>query len=429
VRLRNLPLAWQLMGLTAASALAGSMAVGAVNLLGPPPRDPPTRVIEVVRMLDAAQPVRRDLVREISAQPPDTGGLEANERLADRIAERSGLPRSSLFAHSNWSRQFRGDEIFGDFVISRQLPDGRWLTVREGLDHGFIRWLGVTALAATLVLAIFVLLGWFAANRIVRPIAQLARAARDSRTGSAMEMPALDRAPPEVRSAAEALGDLHQRTLDHGRQQVTMLAAIAHDVGTPLARLAFRAEELGDNQREAAMRDIAIIRDMLADALNLSRHWNESAERVDLTQMCRDLVDAEEVTGADITFVEECEAVVAANPLALRRMVQNLVDNALRYGGSARLAVRCEGSFALLEVCDSGPGFPDIPAEELLRPFVRGEISRNRQSGGSGLGLAIANQVVTQAGGTISLGAAPGGGARVLVALPLAGAAPSLPAE
>lgn len=427
MRLRNLPLAWQLMGLTAASALAGSMAVGAVNLLGPPPLDPPARVREVVRTLDLSQPVRRNLVREIVAQAPAADGLRENPHLTAQISDRMNMPASELRVYTEHLRQFRRDDIFGDFIVARRLPDGRWLTVHGGTDHAFLRWLATTALAATLVLAIFVLLGWFAANRIVRPIAQLARAARDSRTGSAMEMPALDRAPPEVRSAAEALGDLHQRTLDHGRQQVTMLAAIAHDVGTPLARLAFRVEELGDNQREAAMRDIAIIRDMLADALNLSRHWNESAERVDLTQMCRDLVDAEEVTGADITFVEECEAVVAANPLALRRMVQNLVDNALRYGGSARLAVRCEGSFALLEVCDSGPGFPDIPAEELLRPFVRGEISRNRQSGGSGLGLAIANQVVTQTGGTISLGAASGGGARVLVALPLAGAA--TPAE
>lgn len=415
------------MGLAAASALAGSMAVGAVNLLGPPPRDPPTRMREVVHTLDPTMRVGRDLERRIAARASDGEGLEPDPRLAARIADAADLPLSSIKAWSNGRPQFRSREIFGDFVVSHQLPDGRWLTVSEGVDHAFLRWLSVTTLAALLVLAIFAGLGWFAANRIVRPIAQLARAARTSRTGAPLDMPVLDKAPPEVRSAAEALGDLHTRTLDHGRQQVTMLAAIAHDVGTPLARLAFRAEELGDSQREAAMRDIAIIRDMLADALNLSRHWNESAERVDLTQMCRDLVDAEEVTGSDISFTEECEAVVAASPLALRRMIQNLVDNALRYGGSARLTVRCEGNFALLEVCDSGPGFPDIPAEELLRPFVRGEASRNRQSGGSGLGLAIANQVVTQAGGTISLGAAPGGGARVLVALPLASEA--MPAE
>lgn len=420
VLLRNVPIKWQLVGLTAASALAGFGAMAAITLLGPPSRDPPTQMVEVFASLDPDKPLARGLVRAFAAEPPDPGELVPDSGLAARVASAARVSPMKVQAFTTGDPRMRRSEIRGQFLVAVRQPDGTWVTVAKGADRALGRWLAVTALTVTVVLTLFVLLGWFAAHRIARPIALLARAARVGRTSGTMAMPQLDMAPPEVRAAADALAELYRRTVDHGRQQVTMMAAIAHDVGTPVARLAFRVEDLGEEQRDAAMHDIAMIRQMLADALNLSRNANEASERVALADLCRDLAAAEATSGRPVSLALEEGVIVCGNPTALYRMLQNLVDNAWRYGGSARIALRAEGGLAILEVCDDGPGFPDLPAEELLRPFVRGESSRNRASGGSGLGLAVAAHVASQLGGSISLGRADGGGARVLVALPAA---------
>lgn len=418
VFLRNASLKWQLVGLTAVSALAGFGAMAAISLVGPPPRDPPTEIAEIVSSLDAARSVPPGLVRDISAEPPDPGSLVAHGGLAAVVARDTGVSPMKVQAFSSGEPRMHRGEIRGDFLVTVRQADSHWVTVRKGADRALGHWLAVTALTVALLLAVFGLIGWFAAHRIARPIALLARAARRGRTGVPVAMPLLDAAPPEVREAADALADLYQRTLDHGRQQVTMLAAIAHDVGTPVARLAFRVEDLADDQREAAMHDIAVIRQMLGNALNLSRNANEASQEMDLAELCRELAAAEASSGRPVALSLREGIIVRGNPTALYRMVQNLVDNAWRYGGSARLAVSLDEGNAVLEVSDSGPGFPDMPVEELLRPFTRGDASRNRDSGGNGLGLAVAAHVAQQLGGSISLGRASDGGARALVVLP-----------
>lgn len=414
------PIAAQVMALVALAILITAGAMAVITFSGPPPRERPHEVDEIVRALDGAAQRRSRIERTVAGSlddlPPD---LVPNATLARIISARAGLPASAIRAFAE-PDALRGPRPFlDDFVVARRQGDGRWLILSDGPDHNLRRWQWLTVSTILAVALAVGLIAWFAARRIAMPIERLAMAARSSRAGAPWQFTAPD-GPPEIAAAAQALADMHQRNHAYAEQRLTMLAAIAHDIGTPLARIAFRSEGMDDSPREASMRDIETIRRLLSDSLTLARGWAGKVERLDLASLCRNLAERGAQTGVPVACDAPGAAWVDGNALSLERMVQNLVDNAVRYGRQARLGVERDGAEAVLRVVDCGPGFPDIAPDELLRPFVRGEASRNSATGGSGLGLAIVAQVVEQHCGSVQLGTAEGGGAQVTVRLPLA---------
>jgi signal transduction histidine kinase len=210
------------------------------------------------------------------------------------------------------------------------------------------------------------------------------------------------------------------------RGRIALIGGISHDVRTFLTRLRLRVDRIPDEEeRDRAAADIADMIRLLDDALLTSRAGARelAQELVDFVQAVRAEVDDRRAAGAPVDLqlpdAAALNATVLGDRLALRRVISNLLDNALVYGKVALLSIHSDDASVRLLVDDRGPGIPPDQREQILEPFVRLEGSRNRRTGGAGLGLAVARSLVEAQDGTLTIGDAPGGGARVAVRLPL----------
>jgi signal transduction histidine kinase len=188
-----------------------------------------------------------------------------------------------------------------------------------------------------------------------------------------------------------------------------------------MTRLSFRLEQLPDAARAKAQADVEEMRAMVTDLLDYMRGGSAGAERVriDLSAIVETLADDLADMGQDVTVTRSARAVVRGDAVGLRRCVANLVENAVRYGGSARIAIAVTGGRITVAVEDDGPGVPPDTIDRLCEPFYRGEVSRNRETGGVGLGLAIARSIAESHGGAIGFANRAEGGLCASLALPL----------
>jgi signal transduction histidine kinase len=254
----------------------------------------------------------------------------------------------------------------------------------------------------------------------MRPLKQLAQAATD--LGDDIGRPPLpERGAREIRQAAAAFNAMQARIRSHIRQRTHILAAVTHDLQTPLTRLRLRLEKVDDTElREKLISDLSAMQGMVREGLDLARSMDsaETAQRLDLDSLvdsvCADATDA----GQTVTFSGTTHASLMARPIALRRCLTNLIDNAVKYGYSAHVSVVREGNSAVVRIKDNGPGIPDGELEKVFDPFYRVEGSRSRETGGTGLGLTIARNIAEQHGGTIRLRNHPSGGLEVSLSLP-----------
>jgi signal transduction histidine kinase len=316
--------------------------------------------------------------------------------------------------------EFDDDIIQGDFAAALKLPDGRWRVVQPaggGLGGWYLRvgfWL-FTAVAVVTPLA------WWLARRLAGPVTLFAHAAE--RLGRDPAAPALDiSGPPEVAAAARAFNRMQERLRRYVEDRTLMVGAIAHDLRTPLARLAFRLEEAPDHVREAAAQDLAEMREMVAAALAFVRDMSRPLERtqLDLRALVAGRVTASHQMGEPVSAGPLADAVVDGDGASLGRVIDNLIGNAVTYGETAQVSLLVEDGYAIVLVEDEGPGIPAPLLERVFEPFFRVEPSRNRHTGGTGLGLASARAVVLQHGGEIRLANRPAGGLCARVMLPLA---------
>ena len=257
----------------------------------------------------------------------------------------------------------------------------------------------------------FLALSYFIARTALRPMRDLAAAA--TRLGHDIDTPPLDeRGPSEVRDAAVAFNAMQARIQGDFRERAFMLAAITHDLQTPVTRLRLRLEKVGDEPlRQKLIDDLALMSDTIRDGLDLAQSLqrSESHARVDLdsvlASVCQDASDA----GHDVTLDGRTHAFIICSPVALRRCVTNIVDNAVKYGGFARVSAQSDQGGAIVSVRDGGPGIPEDQLASVLDPFVRLEHSRSRETGGTGIGLTIARNIMQRLGGKLVLGNYPGG--------------------
>jgi signal transduction histidine kinase len=266
------------------------------------------------------------------------------------------------------------------------------------------------------------LLGLWAARGLVGPLRALAAAARDFDI-EADPKPLPRRGPEEVRVAAAAFEAMRLRIRSLVEDRTRMLAAMGHDLRTPLTRLRLRSEFVGDPALEAEMqRDLAGMSEMIDGALTYlaeGRH-REAPALVDLTATLETICDGWSDLGRDVTYQGPPHLVRRVRPLAIERALANLVDNALKYGTRCivRLAEAADGG-AVIEVEDDGPGIDPAEREAMLRPFVRGDAARNMDDHrGFGLGLAIVQAVVDCHHGRIDFDDVRPQGLLVRVSLP-----------
>jgi signal transduction histidine kinase len=251
------------------------------------------------------------------------------------------------------------------------------------------------------------------------PLRRLSKAAVD--LGRDLNRPPLAvEGPSEVRSAAEAFNIMQVRLKRDLAERTHMLAAITHDLQTPMTRLRLRLEKVPDEAlREQLLADQEAMLTMIREGLDLARASGEvePLQELDidslLHSLCEDACDA----GADVAITARCDCSVPTRPQALRRCVSNLLDNALKYAGAAELSAVRLGEAIQIRVVDHGPGIPPDRIEAMMEPFVRMESSRSRETGGVGLGLTIARILAERAGGTLELKNRPSGGLEALVRL------------
>lgn len=227
---------------------------------------------------------------------------------------------------------------------------------------------------------------------------------------------------PDLKNLIEATNSMQERIAQLLRGRTILLGAISHDLRTYLTRLRLRVEKIGnDDMRERAVQDLEGMAELIDDALTLTKGTADKGQTsvVDVVEIVHAEVDARESRSVDVKIDGEGRTSVRAAAVALRRLVNNLIDNALRYGQRAEVGIHREDGFVVMCVDDDGPGIPADQNAMIFEPFVRLETSRNRETGGSGLGLAICKQIVEAAGGTISVAKSPLGGARFAVRLPV----------
>ncbi len=360
----------------------------------------------------------RDLAARIAAELDDhhQDHIRVMRQLEDadappmlsRMQGAAGLPGAARHFENNAT------------VVSIALGPDRWMNTalqnrpprRLISSDGWISFF-ITAIVISAIVA-------FALRRITRPLGQLSAAAGRLGRGEAVE-PLQEDGPADVRETIRAFNDMQQRLHKYVADRTQMLAAISHDLRTPITSLRLRAEMLDDD--EARERMIATLGDMqkMVEATLAFAREEASTEPTRVTDLaalieavCEDLGDI----GHSVSFAETERLSYPCRPLALRRALSNLIENAASYGehASVRLEAAADGPNIIIE--DNGPGIPAADIERIFEPFVRLETSRSTETGGIGLGMAIARDIVRRHGGEITLDNRPEGGLRVVIALP-----------
>jgi signal transduction histidine kinase len=308
------------------------------------------------------------------------------------------------------------------FQIHLSLSDGTPLTIDvQPSLMPVARWLPYV-LAAQLVLLLACT--WYAVRLATRPLEQLAAAARTlPPSGDGDRLAASG--PVEVAEAVGAFNAMQDRIAAYGRERLQILAAISHDLQTPITRLRLRAEAMDASpERDSVIDDLIHMQHLVREGIAYARSSHAAAEpmlRVDLEAFLDSLVTDYQDVGKPVTLAGRCKVQVATRPHALRRVLANLIDNALAYAGAAEVdSASLESGEVRVVVRDRGSGIPDSELDKVMEPFYRLEASRNRDTGGTGLGLAIAHQLAGSIGARLVLRNREGGGLEAILALPAA---------
>lgn len=255
---------------------------------------------------------------------------------------------------------------------------------------------------------------WFAVRQAIRPLGELAAAA-DALDPNAKSAPLSEAGPSEVAHAARAFNAMRDRIAYYLEERVQILAAISHDLQTPITRMRLRADMADDSPgKDKLVHDLREIERLVQDGIAYARSAHSSGEkktRIDLASFIDSIAYDYQDTGKAVSVAGRVDGIASTKPHALRRILSNFIDNALKFAGAAEIDVeRRESGAIAITVLDRGPGIPEEMLAAAMQPFFRLEQSRNRETGGTGLGLAIAQQLATTIGGSVRLGNRAGGG-------------------
>jgi signal transduction histidine kinase len=393
------------------------------------------RTSDFLAALQTATPEARRQAAQLTGRfvrpaQPDDGPGEPDEEMTGLMRERLPPGLSASVAELSKSRcDPPSDAEQGDSKAARawraavadtnclrigaRFPDGdAWdivtgpppLLLRRmgGLDPTFLGVLGV----ATAILAVLV------AQLAAIPVRKLTRAAA-SLSPDMTAAPLAETGPSDVRVAIQAFNQMQQRIGRHATEQTHMIAAITHDLQTPMTRLRLKLEQMEDGEaRERLLADWRVMRAIVEEGLQLARSatLREDIVQLDVDSLIESIVEDEVESGHVATFDAAAGLDLRCRPHMLRRCVQNLVDNAIKYGGEAHLSTHAEAAEFRIEIRDSGPGIPADQLETVFDPMVRLEASRSRETGGSGLGLTIARILAERNGAKLTLANRPEGG-------------------
>lgn len=382
------------------------------------------RIAATARIIDSAAPEDRPHFVAVLAQPPIELALGTQPPKQEPT-------RSRPFDFARQQIQLALEDPDRNVLVfkgTRDNSDGGsvWVPLRNG------GWLSVTvadlpigglgrlALRLALVAIVVAPISFWAARKLSAPLAAFAEAAEKLGVDNGAP-PLREQGPSELRTATHAFNRMQERLKRFIGDRTRMLAAMSHDLRTPLTRLRLRAEFVEDpEQQQKMLAELDEMAAMVDATLAFAREdaKREDARRLDLGELvasvCDDAVDASE----DVTFEPAPRCEIFGRPIALRRAITNVVGNAVKYAGGACVRVAARGTEFVVEIDDDGPGIPEHEHERVFAPFYRIETSRSRETGGTGLGLAVARSIVHAHGGDIRLAGRAGGGLRVTIFLP-----------
>jgi signal transduction histidine kinase len=288
------------------------------------------------------------------------------------------------------------------------------------LPEEVIAWPARLLLILLVLLVSVAVLAALAVRALTRPLAVLADAA--SELGRDIRRPPLaESGPLEVRRAAHAFNTMQERLIRYIEDRNRILAALSHDLKTPITRLRLRTELLDDAPlREKFLADLDDMQRMAQASLDFLRGGedSEAIAPVDINALLESLQEDAEDVGHEVGITGAVRQPLRCRPLALKRCLANLVDNALKYGQRVEIAVTDTQTRLTLTIRDRGPGIPETELEKVFEPFYRLESSRSRDTGGTGLGLSIARNIARAHGGELTLRNHPQGGLEAVLELP-----------
>jgi len=385
----------------------------------------------------------------LSAQPPAMTPGDDDAQVADAIkgflvdqlslgpAQQprvsASWPAGSVSAFGNWHPMMgRGPMMHGlggfgpfggfrDLQVAVPLSDGQWLSFVTALPQGGPAFSRQFLLSMGLMAIIILAVSIWVVRRVTAPLASLAAAAE--MLGNDLNAPPMpETGTVEMRQASRAFNTMQERLRSLIENRTRMLAAISHDLRTPLTLLRLRAENVAEApEREKMLATIAEMDSMIAATLEFARDeaTAEPRRRTDLAALLASVVDDMADTGLAVAMEPAQPVVCECQPAALKRALTNLIGNAVKYGKRARATIRSTPQAVEITVDDEGPGIPKEELARVFQPFHRVEGSRSRETGGIGLGLAIALSIVQAHRGRLTLSNRPEGGLRARVTLPV----------
>lgn len=307
-----------------------------------------------------------------------------------------------------------------EMSLSIRLAGGDWLNVRTMFNRPELQMTPQALLPLALMAAAVALVALVTARRVVGPMRALAAGA--DRLGRGLDADPLPLSgPDEVRETTLAFNRMQERLTRFVADRTQLLAALSHDLRSPLTAMRLRLEMLGETEDTARLRALVDeMQQMVEATLAFARGaaQSETVATVDLAAVLAGLATDAGAGKAQLAPAAPLLATVRAT--ALKRALRNLIDNAIRYGDTAQISLTKEPGYARITIADRGPGLPEDQLEAVFAPFVRLETSRSRDTGGAGLGLAIARTIIQAHGGEVRLHNRAGGGLEAVVRLPLA---------
>ncbi|MFS0736517.1 ATP-binding protein [Sphingomonas sp. 1P06PA] len=445
-RARGLPIVWQTLLLLLASLIVTQALSIGLFLSLRPPRPDFNRLSDIAEALSGTVPRdgRRhrhdDRDRALSAQlqrsaPGGAEGMATDPAFTAQLADRLRVPatRVRLFFEPDQRGTFpfddrkvvglvpirRGEPIFFNTVIAGLDTGAGWRVVQtpprpmlNTWQRRTLIWFGLSALLLAPFAFVF-------ARRLTRPIRRFADAA-DAMGSDPLAPKVPEEGPAELRVAANALNRMQGRLEDYVAERTAMIGAIAHDLRTPLTRIAFRIEAAPDQVRDKVQADIEQMRAMIAATIGFVKGMAPvDPVPVRLDALLRRLAEHEREVERPVRLGSIEPVTILGDPVALERLLQNLIDNGVDYGKSVELILARSGEMAEVRIADRGPGVPAEWRERLFQPFQRGEPSRSRETGGIGLGLTIARAIAQAHGGTLRLEDRVGGGIEAIACFPI----------
>lgn len=418
------------------------------------------RIAGMVRVLDGLPPEQREsVVAELDLPPLRVHLSDAPQKLPDSTHE---SPRAELFhqllhfrlgrdrpislympnlpalAHSEevdgWGppagvlppmrhmmMRHRGAPISGySFIVQIKLTGSQWAGFAYHLPDELAAWPWDLLAGLLILLAAVLLVSFFAVRWLTRPLSDLSKAA--DRLGKDIgHAPLEEQGPTEVRSAARAFNTMQKRVARFVEERTRILTAVSHDLKTPITRMRLRAEKIESPElRSKFENDLQDMQTLVQSSLDFMRGMalQEKTQLIDMDALLDSLTEDAQDMGQHVSVKGSSGLPYSGKPLALKRCLGNLLDNALRYGDDVSVVVENSPVLLTITVGDRGPGLPDKLLERAFEPFFRAEPSRNAKTGGTGLGLSIARNIARGHGGDLVLRNRKSSGLEAVVTLP-----------